>query len=151
MKRTVLATLIVAATAAGVGAQSDALKERNALMYEMGEEGYGTLTKMVRGEEPYDQAKAAASFDKLAQIAPKLPPLWPPGSQGKAEGSDFHSSNKVWENKADFDARLAKLIRDIPQARTQAVSGADGLKAAYETIVRQDCNGCHQQYRLKNQ
>jgi cytochrome c556 len=150
MKRLLLGSLLVGAAAAVAVAQTNPLKERNAFMYEMGEEGYGPLTKMVRGEEPYDQAKVAASFDKLAQIAPKLPPLWPAGSQGKAEGSDFHSSPKIWENKADFDARLAKLIRDIPQARTQAVSGPDGLRAAYDLIVRQDCNGCHQQYRLQN-
>lgn len=149
MRRFALAAAVLALGITQPMAQSDVIKERNQLMYALGEAAYDVLGKMVRGDIPYDQAKVEASFAKLAEIAPKLPPLWPAGSEGTAEGSDYHSAPKIWQQKADFDARLAKFTKELGEYRPK-VNSLDTLKTAYEAVVRQDCNGCHREYRLRN-
>ncbi len=148
MIRTGLAVVVVAVFVTSTIAQTDVVKERNALMYAMDEEGYGPLTKMVRGEDAYDQAKVDAAFARFAENAGKLPALWPAGSQGTAEGSDHHSSAKVWENKSDFDARLAKLAKDVADNRAKATN-LENLKIAFQP-VKDDCAGYHEIYRVRN-
>jgi cytochrome c556 len=130
--------------------QSDPVKERNTLMYEMGERAYGEFNKMVRGEQPYDQAKVDAGFAKIAENAPKLTGLWPPGTNKAAEGSDFHSSPKLWDNMADFDAQLTKFQQQAAAHAGGKVKSLDELKVAFDELVRQQCNTCHQEYRVRN-
>ena len=65
----------------------------------------------------------------------------------QAPDADYYASAKVWENKADFDARLAKLIKDIDENAPKA-KNLDGLKDARAAIV-QTCNSCHEVYRVK--
>lgn len=149
MKRFVFAAAILAIGVSQPFAQSDVAKERNQFMYQLGESAYSVLGRMSKGEQPYDQAKVDAAFAKIGEIAPKLPPLWPAGSEKTAEGSDYHSSSKIWQQKADFDARLAKFIKDQGEYRSK-VTNLDTLKVAYEAVVTQDCNGCHREYRLRN-
>ena len=151
MCRTVLLGVAILAVASSARAQQpDPIKGRNTLMYEMGEYAYGDFNKMVRGEQPYDQAKVDAGFAKIADNAPKLTGLWPPGTDKAAEGSDFHSSSKVWDNKADFDARLTKFQEQAAAHRAGKVKSLDELKAALDSLVRQECNACHREYRVRN-
>ena len=130
-----------------VAAQSDPVRERAELMGDQGEYIYGTLNKMARGDIPYDQAKVNEAFAKLKEIAPKLATLYPPTAKGQAPEADYYASDKVWQDKADFDARFAKLIKDINEGAAKA-TGLDGLKEARAAIA-QTCNSCHETYRLK--
>lgn len=130
-----------------VAAQSDPVRERAELMGDQGEYVYGTLNKMVRGDIPYDQAKVDEAFAKLKEIAPKLATLYPPTAKGQAPEADYYASDKVWQDKADFDARFAKLIKDINEGAAKA-TGLDGLKEARAAIA-QTCSSCHETYRVK--
>ena len=147
MMRSMLAAAVLATGVATVAAQSDLVRERAELMYNQGEYVYGTLNKMVRGEIAYDQAKVDEAFAKLKEIAPKLSALYIETAKGQAPDADYYASEKVWQNKADFDARLAKLEKDINENAPKAKS-LDGLKDARAVIV-ETCNGCHEVYRLK--
>jgi cytochrome c556 len=147
MMRSTLAAAVLTISVATVAAQSDLVRERAELMYNQGEHIYGTLNKMVRGEIAYDQAKVDEAFAKLKAIAPKLSALYPETAKGQAPDADYYASEKVWQNKADFDARLAKLAKDIDANAPKATS-LDGLKEARAVIV-ETCNGCHEVYRLK--
>jgi cytochrome c556 len=86
-------------------------------------------------------------FVKLKETARKLPALYPETAKGQAPDADYYASAKVWETKADFDARLAKLIKDIDENAPKA-KNLDGLKDARAAIV-QTCNSCHEAYRVK--
>ena len=147
MFRAMLAGAAFAIGVATVAAQSDLVRERAELMYDQGEYVYGTFNKMVRGEAPYDQAKVDEGFVKLKETARKLPALYPESAKGQAPDADYYASAKVWENKADFDARLAKLIKDIDENAPKA-KNLDELKDARAAIV-QTCNSCHEVYRVK--
>src|SRR4029453_16138557 len=70
------AAITVGATT--VLAQTDAAGARKQFMKQMGEQGYGTLNRMVRGQAPYDQAKVDAAFTHFVDQAPKIPTLFPP-------------------------------------------------------------------------
>lgn len=144
--------LMIAGTVSTIGvvtiaAQSDLVRQRAELMCNQGEYIYGTLNKMVRGDIPYDQAKVGEAFAKLKEIAPKLSALYIETAKGQAPDADYYASEKVWQNKADFDARLAKFVKDINENAPKATS-LEGLKEAHAAIV-QTCNSCHEVYRVK--
>jgi cytochrome c556 len=146
MKRIALAA---AALAVGIGAasgQADLVKERAMLMFRQGE-AVGSLTRMARGQAPYDQGKVDEAIVVLIGTSGKLPGLFPVTAKGQSPDSDYYATAKVWENKADFDARLAKLSADIAANGPKAKS-PDGLKEALGAIT-QNCSGCHETYRAK--
>ena len=104
MLRTVLAVGAIVAGVTVVAAQSDPIKQRNALMSSMWKDGLAGPYRMANGREPFDQAKAEAGLAKMSEIAAKLPPLWPPNSKAVAPLPKYWSSSKIWDNKPDFDA-----------------------------------------------
>ena len=111
-------------------------------------EGLRPVALIARGENPFDQAVVEKSFANMSEIAKKLPPLWPPNSVSNNPEARYSSSPKVWENKKDFDAQLAKLPSVIAANREKAMSGPEGAKAAFKT-VDDTCNACHDVYRLR--
>jgi cytochrome c556 len=144
--------LVSAALIAGAGAvvaQSDPMKERDELMESLWRDGLRPLARMARGEEPYNPDVVEKSYSRMSEITAKLSPLWPPTSVPKNTTERYSSSPKIWENKADFDALLAKMASAIGETRKTAVSGQEGMKAAYQT-VDQTCNTCHDRYRIRN-
>ena len=48
----------------------------------------------------------------------------------------------------DFKARLAKFGDDA-KASAASVKDLDSFKAAFGNIGKNDCGGCHEQYRVK--
>lgn len=156
MIRVILVTIaagIIASVALPVStavlAQKAPVEQRTDLMRAIGKYVYQALPQMIRGEAPYDQATVDAAFDQLTVAAKELPALFPEGSQTDKPRPPGRTvaSPRVWENKADFDARLAAFAKDIAEARPKA-TGPDGLKAAYP-LVRENCNSCHEVYRVR--
>ncbi|MEZ5787246.1 MAG: cytochrome c [Xanthobacteraceae bacterium] len=141
---TVTAAVILGVTSGA--AQSDLVKERVDLMAEQGK-AMGALTKIARGEVPYDQATVDQAFAALKESASELPDLFPPTAKGEDPDSDYYASEKVWENKADFDARLKKLITEI-DANAPKAKDVESLKAA-RGAVGKVCGDCHETYRVK--
>jgi cytochrome c556 len=84
--------------------------------------------------------------------AKKIPTLFPdnakPGAKTSAPPEDKYSASpKVWENKADFEAKNADLVKVVSSVRGN-VKNLDSLKSAY-TEVAKACDACHETYRLK--
>jgi cytochrome c556 len=120
MMRTVV---VAGALLLGVGAvmaQQDIAVKQDNLMRAQGKSMYGVILKMTKGEIPYDQ---------------------------KAVDASYGSSQKVWQNKADFDSKtlpVAKAIADVKGKITDVAS----LKVAYDSINTK-CTDCHETYRVK--
>ena len=147
MVRVVLAVAAAAVSVTVVSAQSNVLPS-TATMKGMSQPMYGVLNRMVKGEVPYDQAKANEAIAKLADTAPKIPQAFPATSKGKTSpDTRYSASPKVWENRADFEEYATNLAKTIADNRGK-VTSLDGLKAAYSEI-NDACNGCHQDYRLR--
>ena len=143
MFRTVLAVTAIAAGITVVAAQSDPIAARKELM-----KGIGGQTKtgagIAKGEVPYDQTKAQGIFASYIDAAAKAPPLFPPTSK---TGGETAALPAIWDNKADFDARFAKLSADSKAAQS-SVKDVDSFKASFGELTK-NCGGCHQTYRAK--
>jgi cytochrome c556 len=142
MKRLVLAAAIATFGITAVVAQSDPIAARKQLMKDNGNASR-TAREMIEGKQPYDNAKAKAVLATFAGTADKGKNLWPDSSKA----GDTASLPAVWENKADFDAKLVKLSADAKAAESK-VKDLDSFKAAMGDIGK-NCGGCHNTYRKK--
>jgi len=143
MIRTVLVVAALAIGVTAVSAQQDPIAVRKALMKQTGEQS-ALGGKMVKGEEPFDLAKAQAIFVQFLKTAETAPNLFPDNSK---TGGDTGALPAIWQNKADFNARFAKLAADVKAAQA-AVKDFDSFKAIFPTVTR-NCGGCHENYRAK--
>lgn len=137
----------VAAMTLGVGmaiAQQDPIAARKALMKANGDQAKIGVA-MIKGEAPFDLAKAHKIFATFEDAAAKAPALFPDTSK---TGGDTAADVKIWENMGDFKARLAKLGTDA-KAADAAVNDLDSFKAGFANIGKNDCGGCHELYRIK--
>ncbi len=147
MIRTVFAAAAVAAIVVGVCAavaQEDPIKARKALMKTNGDQAK-IVVAMVKGEAPFDPAKALAAFAAFEDAARKMPALFPDNTK---TGGETAADPKIWENMDDFKAKFAKFGDDAKAAQA-SVKDLDGLKAAFGSIGTNDCGGCHEKYRIK--
>jgi cytochrome c556 len=144
MTRIVLAAAAVALAVTAVAAQSDPIAARKALMKKNGDEAK-IAASMVKGEAPFDAAKVQTVFATFADSAAKAPALFPDNSK---TGGDTAALPAIWENKADFDARLAKFGSAAKEAEGK-VKDLDSLKATWGGFAKDNCGGCHEKYRAK--
>ena len=143
MIRTVLAATIVACGVSAVIAQGDPIAARKALMKENGKAAQQG-TKFMKGEEPFDLAKAQAIFANYIDTSAKMPELFPPNSK---TGGETTAAPKIWEDMAGFKAGFAKLSTEAKAAQT-SVKDLDSFKAAFVGLTK-NCGGCHETYRVK--
>jgi cytochrome c556 len=138
LNRTVLA---IAALAVGVtAAVADVLADRSALMKQQSAQT-AQGAKFMKGEEPFDLAKAKNIFTVLASTADKMVAVFPESSK-TAESKALPA---LWEKYDDFKARAAKLGADAKAAEA-SVKDEASFKAAFPEVTK-NCGGCHQLYR----
>src|SRR5262252_682504 len=143
MIRTALVVAMFAFGATALVAQSDPIAARKALMKANGDQSK-VATDMLEAKQPFDLATAKKVFAIFAEAGDKAPALFPDTAK---TGGDTAALPAIWENKADFNAKLAKLSADS-KAAGAAVKDADSFKAQV-TEVRKNCGGCHNTYRKK--
>jgi cytochrome c556 len=142
MIRILSAVAAVALGATAVLAQNLApIKERQATMKKTNDDTK-VLTAMSKGEAPFDAAKAQALLSGIEERTKKVAPLFPDDSK---TGEKTRAKAEVWQNKADFDAKLADFIKVTATAKTAATS-ADGFKTAFSNVIK-SCDNCHEKYR----
>jgi cytochrome c556 len=143
---------VLAAAAVAVGltsamGQADLLPSTK-LMRDQGQALYRTLNSMVKGEAPFDAAKADEAFAKLIADANMISEAFPESSKGKSSpNSRYSASPKVWSNQAEFNEHAAKLKKVLQDNRAKAKT-LDGLKEAYPA-VNGACNSCHDDFRVR--
>jgi cytochrome c556 len=141
--RSVLAIAALAVGVTAVVAQSDPIAARKAMMKANGQSA-GQGNKFMKGEEKFDLAKAQAIFAAYQKAAAEFGKLFPENSK---TGGDTAALPAIWENKADFDAKLAKLGADAKDAAAKVKDEAS-FKAVFPE-VQKNCGGCHQTYRKR--
>ena len=111
MKRVVLAVAVFALGVTAVVAQSDPIAARKALMKENGDQSR-IAREMIDGKQPFNLGAAKKVLATFAETHDKAKALWPDTSKA----GDTASLPAIWENKADFDAKLAKFSADAKAA-----------------------------------
>jgi cytochrome c556 len=99
---------------------------------------------MANGKQEYDAAAAKKSMETIAAAIATFPSLFPPGSENVKD----EAAPTIWSDPEGFKAAAAKLETDAKAAAAAADQGLDAFKAAFNT-VGEDCGGCHQKYRQK--
>jgi cytochrome c556 len=143
MIRSVLVTAVVALGVTAVVAQTDPIAARKAAMKSNSDQ-----TKigaaMMKGEAPFDLAKAQAIFATYQDVAKNAPDLFPDTSK---TGGDTAALPAVWDHMDDVKARFKKLGDDAATAAA-ATKDLDSFKASFPTVTK-NCGGCHETYRAK--
>jgi cytochrome c556 len=148
VKKTFLVISLLAATAAAAYAADDPIAARKSLMQSNGAAA-GTSAGMMKGEIAYSPAVAKAAIASFNATAHTFGDYFPEGSD---MGANTHASPKIWEDRAGFDAELAKFQTAVAAA-VQA-SGRDGpadldaFKAAVGPIFG-TCKSCHEGYQVR--
>jgi cytochrome c556 len=143
MMRTVLGVAVLAFGATALVAQTDPIAARKALMKTNGDQNR-VATEMLEGKRPFNLDEAKKVFVVFAETGEKAPALFPDNSK---TGGDTAALPPVWENKADFNAKLAKFASES-KAAGDATKDLDTFKVQI-TEVRKNCGGCHQTYRKR--
>ncbi len=129
-------------------AQSSVLEQRTALMRTQAEAAYRNLRPMTEDKAPYDQAKVDAAFAKLKDTTSRFLSVFPVDQKGGIDPkANYFASDKVWDNRADFETRAAKFSKDVSELGPKVTSLAS-LKAVYPQLAK-NCDGCHDVYRVK--
>jgi cytochrome c556 len=143
MIRTVLGVAVLAFGATALVAQTDPIAARKALMKTNGDQNR-IATEMLEGKRPFNLDEAKKVFVVFAEAGEKAPALFPDNSK---TGGDTAALPPIWENKADFNAKLAKFASES-KAAGDATKDLDTFKIQI-TEVRKNCGGCHQIYRKR--
>lgn len=143
MIRTVLGVAVLALGATALVAQTDPIAARKALMKANGDQNR-IATEMLEGKRPFNLDDAKKVFVVFVEAGEKAPALFPDNSK---TGGDTAALPPIWENKADFSAKLAKFATDS-KAAGEATKDLETFKVQM-TEVRKNCGGCHQTYRKR--
>jgi len=147
MKRTAIA---MGALLLGVGAamaqQEIAVKQDN-LMRAQAKSLYTVMLKMVKGEVPFDQAAVNAAIAQLEESVPTIPIVFATNPKQDVVDATYGSSQKIWQNKADFDSKVPAVAKAIADVKGK-IKNVASLKVAYDSINGK-CNECHETYRVK--
>ncbi|MHA6644725.1 c-type cytochrome [Mesorhizobium sp. A623] len=143
MRKLILAISMLALSGSAVFA--DQVLDRQALMKERGKI-VGGLTKVVKGEQPFEAGEVLAALQALQVNAEKLDidALFPAGSN---EG-DTTASPKIWEDMTGFKAAEDKYLADVKAVNAAAPADVDALKTQLG-VLGGDCGTCHKAYRIK--
>jgi cytochrome c556 len=145
--RTVVVAGALLLGAGAVMAQQDVAVQQQNLMKSQAKSMYGVINKVAKGETPYDQAAVDAALTQLEQDVGKIAVVFTPNPKEHVANASFGASQKIWQNKADFDAKIPPVTKAIMDVKGK-VKDAAGLKVAFDSINGK-CNDCHETYRVK--
>lgn len=141
MRALLVAGLLVPLVAGVAFAQSDVIKQRKALMSAMGDQTKAGAA-ILKGEQPYDPAKAAAIFKAYTDGA-NFGTLFPAGS----DKGDTKAAPAIWSDRAGFDAEMAKFNAAVQQGLPNIGTEA-GFKTAFQNVAA-TCRTCHSTYQAR--
>jgi cytochrome c556 len=146
-----LRTVVVVGTLLiGVGAvmaQQEIAVQQDNLMRGQAKSLYTVMLKMVKGEIPYDQAAVDNAIKELEESVTKIATVFTPNPKQDVVGSHYGASQKIWQNKADFDSKIPPVVKAIADVKGKIKDKAS-LRVAYNSI-NDRCNDCHESYRIK--
>jgi cytochrome c556 len=147
MKRTIIAVGALLLGAGAVMAQQEIAVKQDNLMRGQAKSLYDVMLKMVQKKIPYDQKAVDAAVADLEASVPKIPDTFATNPKQDVVNATYGSSQKVWQNKADFDSKVPPVIKAVADVKGK-IKDAASLKAAYDSINGK-CTDCHETYRVK--
>jgi cytochrome c556 len=146
MRMVVVAGALLLGVGAATAQQDVAVKQDN-LMRAQAKSLYTVMLKMVKGEVPYDQAAVDAAIAQLEASVPTIADVFATNPKQDVVNATYGASQKVWQNKADFDSKIPPVAKAIADVKGK-IKDVASLKVAYDSI-NDKCTNCHETYRLK--
>ena len=147
MLRTVVVVGTLLLGVAAVAAQQDQVNKTQLAMKSNLKNALALLA-MVKGEKPYNQATVDAALGELEDVAKRFPVLFPDSIKGLKPEGNYYASDKVWTDRANFEAHAASFAKVVGGAKGK-IKDLDSLKVTFPT-VNKECLGCHETFRIKN-
>ena len=147
MIRVAMAAGLLVFGASVVFAQQDLAVKQDNLMKAIAKPFYGVLSATARGRAPYDQAAINTALNQLEQEVGKIAATYADNPKEQLKGAEYGPSQKVWQNKADFDSKIPPVLKAIADSKGK-VKDVETTKVAVQAINTQ-CDGCHETYRIK--
>jgi len=147
MKKAVVVVGALLLGSSAVMADQKLAVEQDNFMRALGKGVYVTMLKMSKGDLPYDQAQVDAALTQLEENVPKIPTVFKDNPKEQVVDATYGSSQKIWQNKADFDSKVPPVIEAVKGLKGKIKDQAS-VKVAFETLHK-SCTGCHEDYRLK--
>lgn len=146
MKR--LAALALIAVSASAAASSDdprveAIEYRDGVYHAI-RWNWMPLAAMVKGEKPFDRAEFVKRATRVSFLSHQLLEGFPEGSH---EGAETDALPQIWENWADFTAKLDDFKREAQALRLVAGAGDEAAIKAQFVKTADTCKACHDEYR----
>lgn len=143
-----LALAVLGVTALAVQAQSikpeTQLKLRKSAYALMGY-SFGSIGAMAEGKRPYNKDEAVRLSDLLVQVS-----MVPRNFFG--EGTDkgeTRAKPEIWTHRADFDAKMDKMVTEVAKLPAIARSGDEGALKSQVKVIDDACGSCHDDFRVK--
>ena len=137
-----LALGVITASASAI-ATEDPIQTRQKLMEANGGAA-GLGGAMLKQEAPFSPAAANSVFRTMSAVGYSFGDYFPEGSE---TGGETRASPKIWEDRAGFEAALAKFRQDADAALAAKPETLEAFQAAFGTVA-QNCQTCHEVYRL---
>src|ERR687890_6067 len=138
MMRMMIVSAALAVGATAVVAQGNPIAQRKETM-----KGVGAATaagnRMMKGEAPFDLAKAKEILQTYAGAADRMHTYFPENSK---TGGETTASPKIWESQAEFRKRFDDWAADIKKASAQT-DDLESFKTAFSTLTKA-CGGSHE-------
>jgi len=147
MMRTIVIAGVLLLGAGTVMAQQDVAVKQDNLMRAQAKSLYVVMLKTVKGETPYDQAAIDAAIAQLEASVPTIASVFATNPKQDVVNATYGSSQKIWQNKADFDSKIPPVAKAIADVKGK-IKDVASLKVASDSI-NDRCNDCHETYRLK--
>jgi cytochrome c556 len=142
----VIAAVVLGATAV-VAQQEKAAQEQQALMKSLAKSQYGVLSRIARGQSPYDQAAVDGALTAMEEGVGKIAVTFTENPKMNLPDATYGASPKVWENKADFDSKIPAVLAALKESKGK-ITDAASAKVAFDNINGK-CNACHDTYQVK--
>jgi cytochrome c556 len=130
-----------------VMAQQEIAVQQDNLMRSQAKSLYTVILKMTKGDIPYDQKAVNEAIANLEADVAKIAKTFEVNPKQDVVNATYGASQKVWQNKADFDSKIPPVQKALADAKGK-ITNVASLKAAYTTI-NDRCNDCHETYRVK--
>ena len=147
MKRMMIVAGTLLLGAGAVMAQQEVAVRQDNLMRSQAKSLYTVIQKMTKGDIPYNQKAVDQAIANLEADVAKIAKTFEVNPKQDVVNATYGASQKVWQNKADFDSKIPPVQKAIADAKGK-IKDIASLKVAY-TAINDRCSDCHETYRVK--
>jgi cytochrome c556 len=146
MKNAVIAAALLAIGSTAVVAQQmkteDQIKYRKSAYALMGL-NFASLGAMAQDKKPFNKEEAARNAEFVALLA-----TVPKSYFGEGTDKDTKAKPEIWQKRADFDAKMDKMVSEAQKLPAAVQAGEAALKKQVADTGAA-CKACHDDYRAK--